>query len=108
MSDVLTAAIIHQSKRLDTGLAARCPSGWRQPWNAESDSPFRLDPPVRDHADSFGRRQGLKSGLDFSIGLIRHSPRGWAQRRISRGLGPWTPRSVRVCPPEILNIEPER
>jgi hypothetical protein len=75
MPDVLKAAIIHRSKRLDTGPASRWPPGWRQLWNAEGDAHFRPKPKVGDHACGFGRRQGLKSDLDFSIGVIRHSPR---------------------------------
>jgi len=75
MPDVLKAAIIHRSKRLDPGLASRWPHGWRPPRNDEGDAPLRPGPPVRVHAAGPGRCQGLKSGLDFSIGVIRHSPR---------------------------------
>jgi hypothetical protein len=74
MPDVLKATIIHQSKCLDTRPASRWLRGRRPPWNAEGDAPFRPEPPVRDHAGGLGRCQGLKSGLDFSICVIRHSP----------------------------------
>ena len=74
MPDVLKAAIIHQSECLDTGPASRWPPGWRLPWRAVADALFRPEPPVKDHAGGLGRCQGLKSGLDFSIGVIRHSP----------------------------------
>jgi hypothetical protein len=74
MPDVLKAAIIHRSKLLDPGPASRWLHGWRPPRNDEGAALFRLDPPVSDHGDGLGRRQGLKSGLDFSIGVIRHSP----------------------------------
>jgi hypothetical protein len=74
MPDVHTAAMIQRSSRLGTGFASRWPPEWRPPWNAEGEAPFQSEPPVRDHADGLGGFKGLKSGFDFSIGVIRHSP----------------------------------
>lgn len=65
---------IHRSKRLDPGPASRWPRSWRLPRNDEGDMPSRSGPPVRGQAAGPVRCQGLNSGLDFSIGVIWHSP----------------------------------
>ena len=44
MPDVLEAAIIHRSKRLDPGLASCWPHGWRATRNDEGDASFRPGP----------------------------------------------------------------
>ena len=75
MPDVLTTAIIHMGKSLPCRLAERWSSKHRQADGSGCTQAIGPKEPAKIRSERLRVGQGMKSGLDFSIGEIRHSPR---------------------------------
>ena len=75
MPDVLTAAIIHPCKSLAYRLAECWESRPRQIEERGGAAEIWPEGLVKFRFNRLGWGQRMKSGLDFSIGEIPHSPR---------------------------------
>lgn len=75
MPDVLTTAIIHPSKSLKGRLAKRWSSTSRKAEERGGAPEIRPNELIQARFIRPGGNLRMKSGLDFSIGEIPHSPR---------------------------------
>jgi hypothetical protein len=75
MPDVLTTAILHPRRSLACRLAERWPSMPRRADERGGAPEIWPRDLVKARCKRLGRAPRMKSGLDFSIGEIPHSPR---------------------------------